>query len=362
MTERIHNFNPGPAALPLSVLEKVQAEMLNFRDSGMSILEISHRSDLFGEVLASARNRARRLFNLPDNYRVLFIQGGASLQFAMAPMNFLGTGDRADYINTGTWATKAFEQATLLGKNVRYAASSEDQSFSCIPTKADIDTGARYVHITSNNTIRGTQWRTYPDTGGIPLVCDMCSDMLSRPVPVEKFGLIYAGAQKNLGPAGLTLVIIREDMLLWNPDAVMPTLMRYKTYSDHYSMYNTPPCFGIYVAEKVMAWLEEDIGGLEAMASLNAAKAERLYGALDATDFYQGTAAEADRSLMNVTFRLRHRDLEAIFIKEALAAGLGGLKGHKSVGGCRASLYNATGMDAVESLVAFMKNFEKRMG
>ncbi|TYT76117.1 3-phosphoserine/phosphohydroxythreonine transaminase [Desulfobotulus mexicanus] len=362
MTERIHNFNPGPAALPLSVLEEVQAEMLNFKNSGMSILEISHRSDLFAEVLASARNRAKRLLNLPDNYRVLFIQGGASLQFAMAPMNFLGPDDRADYINTGTWATKAFEQASLLGKKVRYAASSEEKAFSFIPKNADFDPKARYVHITSNNTIRGTQWQHYPDTGEMPLVCDMCSDIFSRPVPVEKFGLIYAGAQKNLGPSGLTLVIIREDMLHWNPDAVMPTLMRYKTYSDHYSMYNTPPCFGIYVAEKVMAWLENEIGGLEKMAALNRAKAERLYQALDATDFYQGTAEKEDRSLMNVTFRLKNTELEPVFIKEALNAGLSGLKGHKSVGGCRASLYNATGMDAVESLLAFMKDFEKRKG
>lgn len=362
MTRRIHNFNPGPAALPLSVLEEVQAEMLDFRGSGMSILEISHRSDLFGEVLTETRNRARRLFGLPDNYRVLFIQGGASLQFAMAPLNLLDEKDSADYINTGTWATKAFEQATLLGKKVRYAASSKDKAFSFIPKTADFDPNARYVHLTSNNTIRGTQWQTYPDTHGVPLVCDMCSDIFSRPVPVEKFGLIYAGAQKNMGPAGLTLVIIREDLLDWNPDAVMPTLLRYKTYSDHYSMYNTPPCFGIYVAEKVLAWLEKDIGGLENMEALNRAKADRLYGTLDATEFYEGTAAKEDRSLMNVTFRLRNHDLEPLFIKEALAAGLGGLKGHKSVGGCRASLYNATGMDAVESLVAFMQDFEKRMG
>lgn len=360
MSHRIHNFNPGPGALPLAVLEEVQAEMLDLAGSGMSILEISHRSDLFGEILESAQKRAKRLFQLPDNYRVLFLQGGASLQFAMVPMNFLSGDERADYINTGTWATKAWEQARLLGKNVRYAASSEDREFSYIPDHFDFDAGARYVHLTSNNTIRGTQWQSFPDTGAVPLVCDMCSDIFSRPVPVERFGLIYAGAQKNMGPAGLTLVIVREDLLDWNADALLPTLLSYKTYADKDSMYNTPPCFAIYVAEKVLGWLENTVGGLEKMAELNRKKAGFLYEALDASDFYRGTAEKNSRSLMNVTFHLKKRDLEPLFAKEALKAGLGGLKGHKSVGGLRASLYNATGMDAVESLVSFMADFESR--
>lgn len=360
MAHRIHNFNPGPGALPLSILKEIQAEMLDLKGSGMSILEISHRSDLFGEILESARLRVKRLFHLPDNYKILFLQGGASLQFAMVPLNLLAAGERADYVNTGTWATKAWEQARLLGRNVRYAASSEAKEFSCIPEAFDPDPGAKYVHITSNNTIRGTQWQTFPDTNGIPLVCDMCSDIFSRPVPVEKFGLIYAGAQKNLGPAGLTLVIVREDLLDWNPDAVLPTLLRYKTYADKDSMYNTPPCFAIYAAEKVMGWLEDTIGGLGKMASLNQKKAECLYEALDASDLYIGTAEKASRSLMNVTFRLKKTELEPVFVREALEAGLGGLKGHKNAGGLRASIYNAIPMEAVKNLVAFMADFEKK--
>lgn len=362
MSHRIFNFNPGPGALPLSVLEEVQAEMLDLKGSGMSILEISHRSDLFGEILASAKARAKRLFGLPDNFHVLFLQGGASLQFAMVPMNFLAEGDQADYINTGTWATKACEQARLLRKNVRYAASSEDREFSYIPKRLDLDPRARYVHITANNTIRGTQWQEFPDTGGIPLVCDMCSDIFSRPIPVDQFGLIYAGAQKNMGPAGLTLVIVRDDLLEWNGDAVLPTLLRYKTYADKDSMYNTPPCFAIYVAEKVLAWLEDTIGGLENMEKLNTQKADLLYRALDATDFYKGTAEKDSRSVMNVTFHLKKRELEPVFASKALEAGLGGLKGHKSVGGLRASLYNAVPLEAVEKLVAFMASFAKKHG
>lgn len=361
MTKRIHNFNPGPSALPLSVLEEIQAEFLDFKGSGMSITEISHRSPLFGEVLHNAMDRTRRLLDLPEHYHVLFVQGGASMQFAMVPMNLLGKEDAADYINTGTWSTKAYEQAVIQEKNVRYAASSEKETFSCLPETFDFNPRATYVHMTSNNTIRGTQWHTFPDTNGVPLVCDMCSDIFSRPLPIEKFGLIYAGAQKNMGPAGVAMVIIRDDLLDRVPETV-PTLLRYRTYADKESMFNTPPCFGIYVIEKVLAWLEEEVGGLDEMQKKNREKAAALYAAIDGSDFFRGTAKEKDRSLMNATFRLADPELEPVMVEEALKAGLGGLKGHKSVGGLRASIYNATTMEAVTDLISFMKDFAAKKG
>jgi len=358
---RIYNFNAGPAALPLSVLETIQAEFLDFQGSGMSVTEISHRSKWFDAVIEDAIARTRRLLGLSDQYEVLFLQGGASMQFAMIPMNFLGDGDTADYVNTGTWATKAIKEARIQGKTVTEAATSEDRGFAYIPKDIAFTPGAVYAHITSNNTIKGTQWDAFPETGGVPLVADMSSDIMSRPLPVDKFGMIYAGAQKNIGPAGVCMVILRKDLLERTPSS-LPTMLRYTTFAEKNSMYNTPPCFAIYTIQLVLKWLEETIGGLEKMAAVNQAKGDKLYSLLDGSDFYQGTADADSRSLMNVTFRLPSEDLEKQFVADALAAGFGGLKGHRSVGGCRASIYNATGMDAIEALMDFMREFERKMG
>ena len=360
-SKRIYNFNAGPAALPLAVLEEVQEELLDYRGSGMSICEVSHRSKWFDDVINDAVARTRRLLGLDERYRVLFVQGGASMQFAMIPMNFLSGGDKADYVNTGTWSTKAIKEAQIQGKKIRVAASSEGRNFCYIPKDIVFTPDAVYAHITSNNTIKGTQWAEFPDTGAVPLVADMSSDMLSRPIPVERFGLIYAGAQKNIGPAGVCLVIIREDLLARTPKT-LPTMLRYDTYADKNSMYNTPPCFTVYIIQLVLKWLEETVGGLARMDELNRRKAGLLYQAIDLNDFYRATADADSRSLMNVTFRLPSEELEKKFVAEALARGLGGLKGHRSVGGCRASIYNATGIDAIEALVDFMKDFEKKNG
>jgi len=358
---RIHNFNAGPAALPLPVLEEIQASFLNFNQSGMSIVEVSHRSKWFDDVINDAVARTKRLLQLDDRYHVLFLQGGASLQFAMIPMNLLGENDSADYVNTGTWATKAIDEARILDKKHRVAASSKDRDFSYIPKDIVFDPKAVYVHITSNNTIKGTQWATYPETGAVPLVADMSSDFMSRPFDASKFGLIYAGAQKNIGPAGVCLVIIREDMLKRTPEN-LPTMLKYTTHAAKNSMYNTPPCFGVYTIQLVLKWLEETIGGLKQMEAINRKKADLLYSTIDAGGFYRGTAQADSRSMMNVTFRLPSEDLEKKFIEEALKNDLGGLKGHRSVGGCRASIYNATGLASVEALVDFMKDFERRNG
>ncbi len=361
MGERIHNFNAGPAALPLPVLEQTQAELLDFRGSGMSILEMSHRSKGFDEVINDAVARTGRLLRLGDDFRVLFIQGGASLQFCMIPMNLAVGRKPLDYVNTGTWSTKAIKEARLQGKTVRVLASSEDAGFSYIPKGFDFDGQAAFLHFTSNNTIKGTQWAAFPESGEVPLVSDMSSDFLSRPFDVRPFGLIYAGAQKNIGPAGAALVIIRRDMLERAPDGI-PTMLRYSTFAESNSLYNTPPCFVIYVISLVLKWLEETVGGLDEMERINREKARLIYDRIDGSSFYRGTAAKDSRSLMNVTFRLPSEELEARFVAEALKQGLGGLKGHRSVGGCRASLYNATGMDAVADLAAFMAEFEKRAG
>ena len=358
---RINNFNPGPAALPLSVLEEIQEGFLNFSGTGMSITEISHRSKEFDAVMDDTIARIRRLLNLNDNFDVLFCQGGASLQFCMVPMNFLPTGRSADYVDTGTWSSKAINEAEILGKSIAVVASSKDKNYSYIPKNIQFNNNAVYVHITSNNTIKGTQWASFPETGGIPIVSDMSSDIMSRPLDVDRFGLIYAGAQKNVGPAGVCLVILRKDMLALIPESI-PSMLNYTTFSSKKSMFNTPPCFAIYTVQLVMKWLEETIGGLEKMEALNRKKAQRLYSFIDSGDFYQATAEPNSRSLMNVTFRLPDEDLEKRFVQEALNNGLGGLKGHRSVGGCRASIYNATPLQAVEALVDFMANFEKQNG
>ena len=361
MGKRIYNFNPGPAALPMPVLEEIQAEFLDYRVSGMSITEVSHRSALFDEVINDAKLRVRRLLECGQDYEVLFLQGGASLQFSMVPMNLLPDNQFADYVNTGSWSTKAIKEAQILHKEVRVVASSEDRDFTYIPRNISFNADAAYVHLTSNNTIRGTQWSSYPDTGTVPLVSDASSDIMGRVMDLAPFGLIYAGAQKNLGPAGVTLVVIRRDMLDRIPDN-LPIMLKYTTFAAKNSMFNTPPCFAIYVVQLVLKWLEETVGGLAKMEQINKEKAALVYNYLDKSDFYWGTAEKEDRSMMNVTFRLTDQSLEQIFIDQAMANGLGGLKGHRSVGGCRASLYNATGLEAVETLVSFMADFERRYG
>jgi len=361
MKERIYNFNAGPAALPLPVLEEIQGEFLNFKGSGMSVTEVSHRSKWFDEVMVDATERVRRLLRLDESFHVLFLQGGASLQFCMIPMNLLPEGQSADYVNTGTWATKAIKEAKIQAKAVKVVASSEDKNFSYIPKKIHFSPDAAYAHITSNNTIKGTQWGSFPDTGGIPLICDMSSDIMGRSFDVSPFGLIYAGAQKNLGPAGATLVIIRQDMVERVPQH-LPTLLKYTTFLESNSMFNTPPCFAIYTIQLVLKWIEETIGGLEKMEGINREKASLLYRAIDESEFYRGTAEKESRSVMNVTFRLPSEDLEKQFVQQALEHGLGGLKGHRSVGGCRASIYNATSLDGVKALVDFMEEFARKNG
>jgi len=361
MEKRIHNFNAGPAALPKVVLEEMQASLLNYKGSGMSILEVSHRSRWFEEVLEDAKSRMKRLLNLDDRYHVLFVQGGASLQFCMVPMNLLPEAGLGDYVNTGIWSAAAIKEAKIQGKRVEVVASSEDRNFCYIPEKVPVHPHASYAHITSNNTIKGTQWPSFPDTGAVPLVADMSSDILSRHFDVAPFGLIYAGAQKNLGPAGVCVVILRSDMLERVPPG-LPTMLKYTTYVEKNSMHNTPPCFAIYVVQLVCEWLEETVGGLDKVEALNREKARVLYELLDRGDFYRGTADRNSRSMMNVTFRLPTEELEKRFVAQAEQEGLGGLKGHRSVGGCRASLYNATGIEAVRDLVSFMENFAAKNG
>jgi len=361
MAERIFNFNAGPAALPLPVLEEIQQEMLDFKGTGMSILEISHRSKPFESVLDETIARIKSLLELDDRYQVLFLQGGASLQFCMIPMNLALPGKPAAYIDTGTWAGNAIKEARTQGKDVEVSASSKDRDYTYIPRDFMVPPDAAYLHITSNNTIRGTQWREFPETGGVPLISDMSSDIFSRTFDPRPFGLMYAGAQKNAGPAGVTLVIIREDMLARVPQD-LPTMLKYTTFADNKSMFNTPPCFAIYVVNLVTKWLEKTIGGIARMEEINRQKAHLIYDYLDGQDFYSGTAEPDSRSHMNVTFRLPTPALLEVFLKEATAGGLVGLKGHRSVGGCRASLYNAVSIEAVRTLVGFMKEFATKKG
>ena len=359
--DRIYNFNAGPAALPLEVLEEIQTSFLNFAGSGMSVTEISHRSAWFDDIINDAVVRTKRLLGIGDNYRVLFIQGGASMQFCMVPMNLLADDRSADYVDTGTWSTKAINEAGVMKKDIKVVASSADKNYAYIPKNISFNSDAAYTHITSNNTIKGTQWKDFPDTGGVPLIADMSSDIFCRPIDMAPFGLIYAGAQKNIGPAGVCMVIIRDDMLDRVPQN-LPAMLKYTTYADKNSMYNTPPCFAVYTVQLVLKWLEETVGGLDKMEALNREKADQLYGFMDSTDFYRPTAEPDSRSMMNVTFRLADEELETRFVAEALENGLGGLKGHRSVGGCRASIYNPTPLEAVQRLIEFMKSFEKRNG
>jgi phosphoserine aminotransferase len=358
---RIFNFSAGPAVLPLPVLEQAQRELVALPGVGMSVMEISHRSKVFEDILNTAITDLRELAGIPANYQVLMLQGGASLQFSMVPMNLLSTGQTADYVDTGTWADKAIKEAKKVG-TVNVTGSTKSDNYNRIPGASEIapTPGAAYVHITTNNTIEGTEWKTLPDVGDVPLVTDASSDILSGPLEVPRFGLIYAGAQKNLGPSGLTLVIVRDDLLA-RSSAALPTMLNYKVLAENNSLYNTPPTFGIYILGLTMKWLKS-LGGLTAIAAINERKAAKLYAEIDRTGFYRGTARTDSRSLMNVTFRLPSEELEKAFDKQATAAGLDGLKGHRSVGGMRASIYNAFPEEGVDALVEFMREFEKKNG
>jgi len=358
---RIFNFSAGPAVLPLEVLEEAQRDLISLPGVGMSVLEISHRSKPFDEIIQGCETDLRKLAGIPDNYHVLFLQGGASLQFSMVPMNILPAGASADYIVTGVWSQKAVKEAKRVG-SVSIAGSTETEKFTRVPKQNELklDAGAAYVHFTTNNTIYGTEWHQVPDVGDIPLVADASSDIFSRPIDVARHALIYAGAQKNLAPAGLTLVIIRDDLLSRTP-ATLPTMLQYGVHVESKSLYNTPPVFPIYVMRLVLQWLLKQ-GGLSAIERQNDRKAGKVYAEIDRTGFYRGHAQQDSRSRMNVTFRLPSEELEKKFVKEATAAGLDGLKGHRSVGGLRASLYNAFPEAGVDALVDFMRSFEKQNG
>jgi phosphoserine aminotransferase len=357
---RVFNFSAGPAALPEAVLAQARDEMLDYRGTGMSVMEMSHRSKAFIEIAETARADLVELMGIPDDYDVLFLQGGATLQFAMVPLNLLGERDSADYLDTGSWSGKAVKEAKRFC-NVNVVASSADTSYSCVPARDQwrLDPDAAYLHICANETIGGVQLHEYPDTD-VVLVADMSSDILSRPVNVGRFGLIYAGAQKNIGPAGLTVVIVRRD-LLGRARAGTPSMLDYAVHAEAESMSNTPPTYAWYLAGLVFKWLKAE-GGLEAMATVNARKAAKLYGAIDSSNYYSSPVARADRSLMNVPFTLPDASQDADFLSAAEAAGLTNLKGHRSVGGMRASLYNAVPEAAVDALVDFMKTFEKERG
>jgi phosphoserine aminotransferase len=360
-TKRIYNFSAGPAVLPLEVLEEAREHLLSLPGVGMSILEISHRSKPFDEIIETAEADIRELAGIPEGYRVLFLQGGASLQFSMVPMNLLPQGGSADYIVTGSWSQKAVKEAKRVGA-VKVAGSTESDNFNRIPAQEELtlDPNAAYLHYTTNNTIFGTEFAYVPDAGAVPLVADASSDIFSGPIDVSKFALIYAGAQKNLAPAGMTLVILRDDMLARTPSS-LPTMLQYTIHAENKSLYNTPPVFTIYVMGLVLKWLKKQ-GGLAAIGRLNSRKADKLYAEIDRTGFYRAHAQPGSRSRMNVTFRLPNEGLEKAFAKEATAVGLDGLKGHRSVGGMRASIYNAFPEAGVDALVQFMQEFEKKNG
>jgi phosphoserine aminotransferase len=360
-TTRIFNFSAGPAVLPLPALEEAQRDLLGLPGVGMSVLEISHRSKTFEDIIARAEADLRSIGGVSDAYAVLFLQGGASLQFSMVPMNLLTPGGVADYIVTGSWAQKAAAEAKKHGA-VAVAASTESENFRRIPRQDELrlTPGAAYVHMTSNNTIFGTQWKSAPEVGDAPLVSDASSDIFSKPIDVARHALIYAGAQKNLGPSGVTVVIIRKDLLARSASS-LPTMLNYRIHAENQSLYNTPPTFGVYLLGLVLKWLK-GLGGLDAIARINERKAGKLYAEIDRTGFYRGTAEPASRSAMNITFRLGSEDLEKRFVKEATQAGFDGLQGHRSAGGMRASLYNAFPEAGVDALVAFMQEFERTRG
>jgi phosphoserine aminotransferase len=361
MTERIFNFSAGPAVLPVPVLERAREEMLSLPGVGMSVMEISHRSKTFDEIIGGAESGLRELMGIPEGYHVLFLQGGASLQFSMVPMNLLPEGGTADYILTGSWGKKALKEAKKQGA-ARVAADMADSRYNRVPAQDELklDPSAAYVHFTSNETIEGVEFQEEPRAGGAPLVCDASSDICSRPVDVSKYGMIYAGAQKNLGPSGVTVVILRDDLLRRVPEG-LHTMLDYRTHAENKSLYNTPNTWGIYILNLVCGWVKEQ-GGLAGMYERNRRKSGKIYEAIDATDFYRGHAAPEARSIMNVTFRLPSEELEKKFTSEATARGLDGLKGHRSVGGVRASIYNAFPEEGVDALVEFMREFERKNG
>lgn len=355
---RVYNFSAGPSMLPESVLRKAADEMLDYQGSGQSVMEMSHRSKVYDAIIKEAEALLREVMNIPDNYKVLFLQGGASSQFAMIPLNLMTKSGKADYVITGQWAKKAYKEGARYGE-AHVVASSEDKTFSYIP-KLDPSTftpDADYFHICMNNTIYGTVYHELPDTGDVPLVADISSCILSRPIDVSKFGVLYAGAQKNMAPAGLTVVIIRED-LIGHAQDITPTMFNYETHADADSMFNTPPCYTIYIAKLVLEWIKNEIGGLEKMQELNERKAKLLYDFLDSSEMFKGTVVPEDRSLMNVPFVTGDDELDAKFVKAATEAGFVNIKGHRSVGGMRASIYNAMPYEGVEKLVEFMKKFE----
>ncbi|MBR4872727.1 MAG: 3-phosphoserine/phosphohydroxythreonine transaminase [Clostridia bacterium] len=357
---RVYNFSAGPSMLPLSVLERAASELVCYGESGMSVMEMSHRSPDYEAIIQDAEAKLRQLMNIPDNYKVLFLQGGASTQFAAVPMNLIKRTGKADYVVSGQFSGKAYKEAQKMGYDVKCIASSKEDNFDHIPTvtRDMVRPDAAYVHVCYNNTIYGTKYASIPDTGDVPLVADMSSCIISEPVDVSKFGVIYAGAQKNMAPAGLTLVIVREDLLEYAEED-MPTMLEWKTMSENDSMYNTPPCYTIYVAKLVYEWILS-IGGLEKMKEMNERKAALLYDYLDSQDYYVAPVKKDSRSMMNVTFVTGNADLDKKFASEASAAGLKNLKGHRSVGGMRASIYNAMPYEGVEALVAFMKDFAEK--
>jgi phosphoserine aminotransferase len=362
MTNRIYNFGAGPAVLPEAVLEEAQRDLMTLPGVGMSVLEISHRGKAFDAIIQGCEADIRKLGNISSDYHVLFLQGGASMQFSMVPMNLMPSGGKADYIVTGSWSKKAAREAQKTG-TVQIACTTEAENFTRVPAQSELklDPAAAYLHFTSNETIHGVEWKKEPDSGAVPLVCDSSSDIFSRPIDAGKYALIYAGAQKNLGPSGVTLVILRSDLLERVPGN-LPTMLDYKVQAENKSLYNTPPVFGVYIMRLVMKWLL-DQGGLEAIGKHNEEKARILYDALDSSDGYYRPHAKPDsRSNMNVTFRLPSEDLEKQFVSEATKAGLDGLKGHRSVGGIRASLYNAFPPEGVAALVSFMKEFARKNG
>jgi phosphoserine aminotransferase len=361
MTERIFNFSAGPAVIPVPVLEEAQRDMLSLPGVGMSVMEISHRSKTFDEIIGRADSGLRELLRIPDNYHILFLQGGASLQFSMIPMNFLPADGTADYIITGSWGKKALKEAKKVG-GVNVAATMADGGFTRTPAGDEISLNpqAAYMHFTTNETIEGVEWKHEPEVAGVPLFADASSNILSHPIPVDKYTLIYAGAQKNMGPSGVTLVILRDDLLQRIPEG-MPTMLDYRTHVENKSLYNTPNTWGIYIISLICKWLK-DKGGLAAMEKENEDKAKLLYDAIDGSSFYRGHADPDARSIMNVTYRLPSEELEKKFTSEATAQGLDGLKGHRSVGGIRASIYNAFPREGVEALVSFMKDFERKNG
>ena len=354
---RVYNFSAGPSCLPEAVLTKAAAEMLDYEGSGQSVMEMSHRSKVYQGIIDGAEATLREIMNIPDNYKVLFLQGGASTQFAMIPLNLMTKNGKADFVITGQWANKAQQEASKFG-TANIIASSKDKTFSYIPKldPATFDPEADYFHICMNNTIYGTKYHTLPETGSVPLVADVSSCILSEPIDVTKFGMLYAGAQKNMSCAGLTVVIIRED-LIGEAQEKCPTMLKYSTHSENGSMYNTPPCYAIYIAKLVFEWIR-DLGGLEKMKEINEKKAKILYDFLDSSAMFKGTVVPEDRSLMNIPFVTGNEELDAKFVKEATAAGFVNLKGHRSVGGMRASIYNAMPVEGVEKLVEFMKKFE----